>query len=56
MNKFDAFLARLAILLLIAWAIWFTKRLGVTPQEIGQAVKTFNANFGPALPSREKKP
>lgn len=53
MGTFDAILVRAVSILLIIWAIWFTRALGIKPQEIGQAVKTFNANFGPKLPERK---
>lgn len=56
MNKIDAILIRVLFLLLLMWAVWFTKRLGIRPEEIGQAVKNFNASFGPGMPARKSLP
>lgn len=51
------FLSMILKIIIILWLISFSKQLGIKPEEIGQAVKNFNASFGPKLPdaNREKK-
>ena len=56
LKHFDSVLIRLGVIILYALLLWFIQKIGVKPEEIGHAIKTFNANFGPGLPDANRKP